>query len=144
MSDNHNADMMELIAERIRQRVKELGTNQTEVANALGWTQQRFGNYYNGRRAPDLPSLVRLAGQLETSVDWLLGVNGERVALAQDVLLELLYASGISAERANVIVDALEEAMRLLTVLPGEPSDPVRSQMAAHAAWHSKSATKPS
>lgn len=136
--------MIEQIAARIRQRVHELGTNQTDVANALGWSQQRFGNYYHGRRMPNLPDITRIAQQLETSVDWLLGVNGTHSAVSTDVLLELLAAAGIPKERCHVIVDALAEAMRLLAVVPGDLDDPVRPRMAAHAAWHSKSPAKPS
>lgn len=143
-SPNHTNRMLDKIAARIRQRIHELGTNQTDVAQALGWTQQRFGNYYHGRRMPDLPSIVRIAQQLDTSVDWLLGSNGTHSSVSNDVLRELLAAAGLTPEKSQIIVDALAEAMRLLAVVPGEADDPLRSRMAVHAAWHSQSTTRPS
>lgn len=139
----HISQMLEQLARRIQKRIADLGTNQTDVAKALGWTQQRFGNYYHGRRMPDVPTVIRLADQLSMSVDALLGVSDQSSALTDAVLKELLIASGMPDQRAVVIVDALQEAKRLLAVVPGDAPDETRSRMAAHTAWHSKGASKP-
>lgn len=135
--------MLEQIASRIRQRIDDLGTTQTDVATALGWTQQRFGNYYHGRRMPDVPSLARIARQLETTTDWLVGLSDARTVVAEEVLLELLAASGLTHDRSQLIFDAMLEAMRLLSVLPDEGDDNMRSRMAARAAWHSAGSPRP-
>ena len=51
--------------------IKALG----EEINASAPTISR---YLSGDRTPDLPYVVKLAGYFNVSIDWLLGVNGER------------------------------------------------------------------
>lgn len=136
--------VIEQIGKRIRARIGELGLDQTTVAESAGVSVQRLNNYIQGRRMPDLPTLVRLASALQTTTDWILGAQETRVDAAQAILSELLAAAGVPAERAGVIVDAVPEAMRLLSVLPDEGSAGLRSRMAARAAWHSRSVATPS
>jgi len=131
------------LGKRISERIDRLEMDQSEVAGLAKISVQRLNNYIHGRRMPDLSTLVRLASVLATSTDWLLGARDDRLALECAVWTELLKASGRTADEALTMTDAAAEALRLLSVLPDEGDVVLRSRMAAHAAWHSRSSSKP-
>lgn len=136
--------VIDQLAQRIDQRLNELEIDQTQLAARAEISVQRLNNYIKARRMPDLPTLVRLATALETTTDWLLGIGEDhRLDVAREILRELLGAAGLSAEQIEAILAATVEAMRLLAVLPGEGTDPLRSRIAARAAWHSRLGPKP-
>ena len=73
---------MDRFSKNLRDRAKELGITNSEVARRAALGEQRYGNYVTGLREPDLATLVRIAEALETSPNRLLGFP-ERVGLDQ-------------------------------------------------------------
>lgn len=135
--------MLQRLGIRIRERMAALDLDQSELAAAASMSAQRLNNYIQARRTPDLPSIVKLASALQTTTDWLLGAEDHRTETGLAVLRELLSAADVPSEQIDVILSAQTEALRLLAVLPDEGDVPLRSRMAARAAWHSRSAPKP-
>jgi transcriptional regulator with XRE-family HTH domain len=127
------------IAQRIRQRIDELGTTQKELAQATGFSTARLGNYVSlsakHNRTPDVQSLARLAKALRTSTDWLLGISAEAPIDAASVIQRLLELDGMPAARADVIAQAAVRALQLLSALPGDGDAQTRAHLAAQAAW---------
>lgn len=107
-------------------------------------SQQRFGNYFHGKRVPDTASLQKIAEALDVSINWLIGA-GEASASARSaivpVLLRLLELEGIQRAKAEAIAIAAEEALRLLASLPGDGDDQTRGLLAAQAAWNARRLT---
>lgn len=66
---------MDRFAKNLRDRAKELGISNSEVARRAALGEQRYGNYVTGLREPDLATLVRIAEVLETSPNRLLGFS---------------------------------------------------------------------
>lgn len=83
---------------------------------------------------------MQLAKAIETTTDWLLGLEDHRTMIVQEVQRELMTAAGLPPQKAEMILLATGEALRLLSVLPGDDADPLRARMGARAAWHSQSA----
>lgn len=52
---------------------KEKGLTQLEVANSIGFGQHAVSTWENGRREPDISTLIKLADFFECSVDDLVG-----------------------------------------------------------------------
>lgn len=50
----------------------------TEFADFLGISRQTVGFYYNGNRAPDALTLVKIARKCGVSSDWLLGLSDKK------------------------------------------------------------------
>jgi len=140
-------DMIE-IAQRIRQRIDELGTTQKEVARATGFSTARLGNYVSlsdaHNRTPDVQSLARLAKALRTSTDWLLGLNDTAPIDAAAVMQRLLELDGMASAKAAVIAQASARAIELLAALPGDGDAATRAHLAAQAAWTMRSQPTPS
>lgn len=82
------------LGKALRERAKELGLTDTDVARRAGLDVGRYGNYSRGSREPDLATLVRISRVLQTTPNALLGVDEtprsehERLLAAYTVLDE--------------------------------------------------------
>ena len=65
---------MEIFAQRLRERAKQLGISNAEAARRVGLEERRYAHYASGRREPDMATLVNIAEILGTTPNWLLGV----------------------------------------------------------------------
>ena len=67
-------------------RLRELRgvRSQTEVARLLGINQQNWQRYETGVSEPDFEMLHRICVTLGANADWLLGMDGDRAAVAEN------------------------------------------------------------
>ena len=63
-----------ILAQRLKQARKEMKITQVELAEKIGMTQGGYTSYEQARGEPSLKTLVKLAQNLNKSVDWLLGI----------------------------------------------------------------------
>ena len=82
---------MDTWGERLRQRARELGLADVDVARKLGLAQGRYSAYVNGAREPDLKLFVRICAALGTTPDVILGVS--QSASPQDAAMSEVLAS---------------------------------------------------
>jgi transcriptional regulator with XRE-family HTH domain len=68
---------METFAQRIRERARELGLSDAEVARRAGLSERRYGYYATGEREPNLATLVRICGVLAATPNDLLLAEGK-------------------------------------------------------------------
>ncbi len=66
---------MTTFAKRLRARRLELGLTQQRVADASGVNRTTITYYEDGKRDPNLATLIRMARILEVSIDWLAGLE---------------------------------------------------------------------
>lgn len=65
------------IGERIKLRRMQLGLSQNDLAEMVRTSQQQIGRYEKGANSPTAEIIIAMAQALETTTDWLLGVNDE-------------------------------------------------------------------
>ena len=65
----------EQVGVRVRQRRKELGLRQEELAKALNRNANTVSGIENGKYMASFPQAVLLAASLDCSLDWLAGVK---------------------------------------------------------------------
>lgn len=65
---------MDVFAENLRKRAKQLGISNAEAARLSGLEERRYAHYVSDRREPDLATLVKIADALGTTPNLLLGV----------------------------------------------------------------------
>lgn len=58
---------------RLKQIMTETGVTQRQVAEAIGVTEPALNHYINGRREPDIATLVKPADYFDVSIDYLVG-----------------------------------------------------------------------
>ena len=78
---------MESLGDRIANLRKELDINQKELATKVGITEASLSRYENNLREPKSEIIVRFAKALETSTDYLLGVNDNTKISKEDKLI---------------------------------------------------------
>ncbi len=62
-----------IIAERIRELMKENGLNQVRLAEKVGIKQNTISSWLNGKKEPSITSLWLLADYFDVDVDYLIG-----------------------------------------------------------------------
>lgn len=67
---------MNILGERIRLRREQIGLNQMDLAVNADIAQSQVSKY-EGDVLPRADILIKLAGALDTSVDWLLGLTDD-------------------------------------------------------------------
>lgn len=79
----------------------QLGISNNEVARRCGLEERRYGHYASGRREPDLATLVHIASVLETSPNWLLGLDpsGGRASVRSTLVDRLTTAAGAMTDK---------------------------------------------
>jgi len=65
------------LAERIKERRKQLNLSQAELAALAGMSQMQISRYESGSSEPNANAFTRLARALQTTPDWLLGFSGD-------------------------------------------------------------------
>ena len=103
------------LGERLKERTRELGLTDSEVARRLGLSQARYSHYANDVHEPDLETLVRIAQTLGMSSDQALGLTPPAEGDVDDGLRARLAiaASGLAGpplEGAVVMIEALAAA----------------------------------
>ncbi|NMS90558.1 helix-turn-helix transcriptional regulator [Clostridioides difficile] len=78
---------MESLGDRISNLRKKLDINQKELATKVGITEASLSRYENNLREPKSEIIVRLAKELKTSTDYLLGVNESTKISKEDKLI---------------------------------------------------------
>jgi len=92
---------------KLRERAKQLGISNAEVARRAGLDERRYAHYASGRREPDLATLVLIAKTLETTPNWLLGfANPSREDSNVTALIERFAnaANGMSKQEIEMCV----------------------------------------
>jgi transcriptional regulator with XRE-family HTH domain len=76
MGSNNN-EALAALGGYTREQRNRLGLTQTQLAERLGWAQERISTIENGKYGmPSLPALARLAGALEIPVNTFLAATG--------------------------------------------------------------------
>ena len=79
---------MNVIANRIKDRRKQLGLSQVDLARLVNISQTQISKYELGQNLPTADILVALSRVLRISIDWLVGVSDEIGELPHDDLSE--------------------------------------------------------
>lgn len=67
------------IMKKIKKLRLEKGLSQKEVANFLNISSQAYGHYENGKREPDLDTLIKLAHLFDVTLDFLVNIHYSQV-----------------------------------------------------------------
>lgn len=89
------------LAELMRQR----GTKQKDLADALNVRAQTVSQYTTGRTTPDYDTLCQIARYYDVSLDWLLGMSEYKSHKVAGRTLENLGLSEKSAETMEFMLD---------------------------------------
>ncbi|MGN9096375.1 helix-turn-helix domain-containing protein [Flintibacter porci] len=93
-----------IFRENLRQLVNGSGKTIQDLAADLSMSTPTLSRYLTGKRTPDLPYVVRISEYFNISIDWLLGLNGEKFDVMPPEIQEVatLYAVATKDDRRVV------------------------------------------
>jgi len=99
---------MQILANNLKRRAKELGLTDTAVARKVGIGRRRYAHYSKGDRNPDHAILVKIAAALLTTPDLLLNVSGPELDdRLQRLLVACKYLDELQIETLTVMAETL-------------------------------------
>lgn len=98
---------MQQFGKNLRQKARELGLTDAEVARRVGISERRYGFYVTGDREPDLATLLKIADVLMTSADQLLRLSNKPKPSVRDRLQAQIQASAetLPTEHLQLLAD---------------------------------------
>lgn len=106
--------------ENLRRLVEGTSKTQAEVAEELGMSAPTLNRYLVAKRTPDLPYVVQIANHFNVSIDWLLGLTGEKYNVLPKEVQEIadLYQAATKDDRR--VVEAVLNKYKGKPFLPKE------------------------
>ena len=111
---------MDGLGERLKNRARELGLSDAEVARRVGLSQARYNHYTNDVHEPDLSTLVRIAAALGIQADHLLGL--EQMPVGPEQALKARVVSTIATMNLSTLRTAAALMEALATVSGEDPA----------------------
>ena len=99
---------MEGLTDRLKQRARELGLSDAEVARRAGLSETRYGHYVRGRNRIDLETLVRITWVLNTTPHAMMGLDAEGNPMPGLPIAETSPRAGLT-NRLTAIASALND-----------------------------------
>lgn len=63
---------------RLKELRKEKGNTQAEIAQIIGITRAAYTNIENGKREPDIDTVLKLASYFDVSTDYIYGLSNDK------------------------------------------------------------------
>ena len=85
-----------------------MGLSHAEVARRVGVSERRYGHYVAGRNEPDLATLLRIAGVLQTNPNVLLGYDAETGKSKRRLLTDRLNAAAYAMDDRELEITVVQ------------------------------------
>lgn len=117
IEDNETSDAA-LVSSRIREQMESTGKTEEDIKKATGLSDEECSAVLSGAERPSSSILSRLAGELGTTSDYLIGRSPYPVAISteeeQDIIL---YYRSMSKRNKRIFMGMLEEMMEDSNIL---------------------------
>ena len=100
-------DKFEAFRRNLKVLINNRGMNQADIASELGMSTAALSRYLNGVRSPDLEYVIKIANYFNISVDWLLGLTGERYNVMPADLQEVAWLYSLATKDDQNVVQAV-------------------------------------
>ena len=97
----------QIFRENLRQLVAGSGKTIQVLAAELSMSTPTLSRYLAGKRTPDLPYVVKISEYFNISIDWLLGLNGEKFDVMPPEIQEVALLYSIATKDDRRVVQAV-------------------------------------
>lgn len=119
------ADFFTELGARIKSKREALGMNQRELAEKLGVQPPSITMYENAKRSPSLDLFFRLAKELGTTTDYLLGATDQQNVIIDDDIAKAFRQFALLTPRDRKVVMELMLILGKVDTAGKEESEPV-------------------
>lgn len=99
--------MGKLLGERISKMLQKRGIQQKELAEQIGITETAMSRYIAGTREPKPDVIANMATALQTTSDYLLGIENDAFNYHQVRRIIARNASSMTDQEKKALIDAL-------------------------------------
>lgn len=97
----------QIFRENLRQLVAGSGKTIQDLAAELSMSTPTLSRYLAGKRTPDLPYVVKISEYFNISIDWLLGLNGEKFDVMPPEIQEVALLYSVATKDDRRVVQAV-------------------------------------
>jgi bacteriophage CI repressor helix-turn-helix domain len=112
-----------IFREHLRQLVNGSGKTLQDLAADLNMSTPTLSRYLTGNRTPDLPYVVKISEHFNISIDWLLGLNGEKFEIMPPEIQEVAALYAVSTQDDRRVVQAVLSKYKEEVSNGAEPSN---------------------
>lgn len=73
----------------------------------IGVSAATISRYLSGKRAPDLPYVIKISTFFNVSIDWLLGINGDKFDVMPKEIQDVAYLYSVSTPDDRRVIQAV-------------------------------------
>lgn len=91
----------------LRDLIESRGLTNKALAADLNLTQATITRYLHGKREPELRNVVLLAEYFNVSVDWLLGISGEKFDVLPKNIQDFAHLYSLASPDDRRVIEAV-------------------------------------
>lgn len=96
-----------IFQKNLRDLIESRGKMVYEIAEEIGISKISLSRYLNHRREPDLKYVVALAQYFNVSIDWLLGLNGDKFDVLPPEIQEIVHLFSLASPDDRRVIEAV-------------------------------------
>lgn len=101
------SDKFESFRRNLKALIHNRGLTLTNMSAELGMSTAALSRYLNGDRSPDLEYVMKIANYFNISVDWLLGLTGDRYNVMPAELQDVAWLYSLATKDDQNVVQAV-------------------------------------
>lgn len=92
---------------RLKALMESRGLNIKALADDVNITTAALSRYLSGNRTPDLRYVVKLSEYFGVSIDWILGINGDRYEVLPQEIQDIAYLYSLATPDDRRVVQVV-------------------------------------
>lgn len=96
-----------IFKERLHQLVEGSGKTLQALSDDLNMSAPTLSRYLSGKRTPDLPYVIKISQHFHISIDWLLGINGDKFEIMPPEIQEIASLYSVATQDDRHVIQAV-------------------------------------
>ena len=93
--------------ENLKRLMSSRGFSMKALSEEVGITAATISRYLSGNRTPDLLQIVKIASYFNVSIDWLLGLNGDKFEVMPKEIQDIAHLYTLATPDDRRVVQAV-------------------------------------
>lgn len=99
----------DIFRERLNGLVASRGRSIKALSEDMSITAATLSRYLSGSRKPDLIYVIKMSRYFNVSIDWLLGINGDRYDMLPDEVQDIAFLYQLATPEDRKVIQTILE-----------------------------------
>lgn len=96
-----------IFRQNLRKLMESKGYNINSFSEEIGIPSATISRYLNGIRTPDITYVIRIANHFKVSVDWMFGLNGDKLEIFPKETQEVIELYSLASNDDRRVIQAV-------------------------------------